>query len=441
MKKIKSEKTTVIRGRIINPLSPNKLEEFKDGALVIDGKGKITFCGSYQNTRTLEHQNTRITDRRGNAIIPGLIDCHLHLPQLDMRGKHGVTLLDWLERYIFPAESAFANLHVAEDVSKRFFKKLILNGTTTSAVYMSIHAKATDLAFKIAKASGLRVIMGKVMMDQYSPEGLCEDTHRSLKDSEELCGKWHGACGGRLNYAFTPRFAPTCSEELLLEVGRLAQEARAYIQTHIAETRAENERVHEIYPDYKDYTEVYEENGCLGPKTILGHAIHINEDEMSRLAQTKTKIAHCPTSNFFLKSGRMPIELVEEHGIHYGLGTDIGAGTSMSLFTTMRHADYIQPHIAVSPAKAFYLATLGGAKALSLDNIVGNFKTGKEADFCVVDVSAIDPRYKQADLTAEEILSLLMYRGNGSVIKETYVAGSKLDVDALKIKGEKIDFV
>lgn len=435
----KDTKKTLIRGRIINPLSSNKLEEFKDGALVIDGSGKIVARGNYKDfdlrTYALKHLST------SSLIIPGLIDCHLHLPQLDMRGEHGVTLLDWLERYIFPAEKAFADLRIAEDVSKRFFKKLILNGTTTSAVYMSIHAKATDLAFKIAKASGVRAIIGKVMMDQYSPEGLCENTHQSLKDSEGLCGKWHGACGGRLKYAFTPRFAPTCSEELLLEVGRLAQEARAYIQTHIAETRAENERVHEIYPDYKNYTEVYEENGCLGPKTILGHAIHLSEDEMARLAQTKTKIAHCPTSNFFLKSGRMPVELIEEHGITYGLGTDIGAGTSMSLFTTMRHADYIQPHITVSPTKAFYLATLGGAKALSLDNVVGNFKVGKDADFCVVDISAIDPRYKHEELTAEEILSLLMYRGNGSVIKETYVVGNKLDVDVLKIKGEKINFV
>ncbi|OGQ47957.1 MAG: guanine deaminase [Deltaproteobacteria bacterium RIFCSPLOWO2_02_FULL_47_10] len=440
--------TAIFRGRIIHSLYPNKIEEFKDGALVLDSHGRILACDEYGKIARGQIPpvppflkggggGIKIVDRRGSVIIPGLIDCHLHLPQLDQRGRHGVTLLDWLEKYIFPAEKAFENLRTAEDVSKRFFKKLILNGTTTAAIYATIHAKAADLAFRVAKDAGIRAIIGKVMMDQYAPKGLEEDTHQSLKDSEALCAKWHNAGKGRLMYAFTPRFAPTCSETLLAEVGNLARESGAYIQTHIAETVAENERVKELFPDYKDYTEVYEENFCLGPKTILGHAIHLSEDEMRRIAKSKTKLAHCPTSNFFLKSGRMPVELIEEHGITYGLGTDVGAGTSMSLLTAMRHADYIQPHLTVTPAKAFYLATLGGARALSLENSVGNFRKGKFADFCTVDIKAIDPRYKPSELMADEILSLLMYRGNGSVIAETYVGGEKLDVDGLKIKGEK----
>ncbi|MBI2974731.1 MAG: guanine deaminase [Deltaproteobacteria bacterium] len=441
---IHKPKVTIYRSRIIHPVSPLQVEEFKDGALVVDAGGKIVACGDYaryQKANGVKYDQAKLVDKRGGIIIPGLIDCHLHLPQLDLRGKHGATLLDWLKKYIFPAETAFANQRLAEDLSKRFFKKLILNGTTTAAIYTTIHAKSTDHVFKIAKASGVRAIIGKVMMDMYSPAGLQENTHNSLKESEALCSKWHGSSGGRLMYAFTPRFAPTCSEEMWLEVGKLARESGAYIQTHIAETKAENERVKELFPDYKDYTEIYEENDCLGPKTILGHAIYLTDDELRRLAKTKTKLVHCPTSNFFLKSGRMPVELIEEHGITYGLGTDVGAGTSMSLFTTMRHADYVQPHLAVSPVKAFYLATLGGAKALSLDSSVGNFKAGKAADFCTVDISAIDPRYKLGELSADEILSLLMYRGNGSVIKETYVNGQRLDVDGLKIKGEKISFI
>ena len=430
-------KFAIYRGRIINPLSPDRFEEFKDGALVVDEKGKIVACGDFSSIRR-QYANTHV--RQHDLIIPGLVDCHLHLSQLDLRGKHGATLLDWLERYIFPAEVAFSNARIVDDVAKRFFKKLILNGTTTAAIYTTVHAKSTDHVFKIAKAAGVRAIIGKVMMDQYSPSELQEDTHESLKLSEALCAKWHGACKGRLMYAFTPRFAPTCSEELWLEVGKLANETGAYIQTHIAETTAENKRVRELFPDYNDYTEIFEENGCLGPKTILGHAIYLSDDEMRCLAQSKTKLVHCPTSNFFLKSGRMPVELIEEHGITYGLGTDVGAGTSMSLFTTMRHADYIQPHITISPVKAFYLATLGGAKTLSLEHETGNLKPGKSADFCVVDIGAIDPRYKLSDLTAGEILSLLMYRGNGSVIRETYVHGEKLDVDDLEIKGDKANF-
>jgi guanine deaminase len=344
--------------------------------------------------------------------------------------------LDWLNRYIVPSERAFADLKTADDMAKRFFKKLILNGTTTAAIYTTIHARATDHAFKIARESGVRAVIGKVMMDQYAPPELQEETRRSLKDSEALCAKWHGACGGRLMYAFTPRFAPTCSEELMTETGELAREAGAYIQTHIAETLPENARVKELFPDYKDYTEVYEENGLLTPKTVLGHGIYLSMDEMGRIARAKAKVAHCPTSNFFLKSGRMSVDLIEEHGITFGLGTDVGAGTSMSLFTTMRHADYIQPHLTVMPAKAFYLATLGGAKTLSLESETGNLKPDKSADFCVVDICKIDPRYKLNDLSADEILSLLMYRGDGRVVKEAYVAGDKLNVDGLKMKGE-----
>lgn len=436
-------KLFIYRGHVVHALNQDNIEEFKDGALVVDDKGAIVACGNYQQTlqkvessKARAYAHAKFIDKRGCVIMPGMIDCHLHLPQLDSRGKYGATLMGWLEKYIFPAEQEFSDLRVADDVTKRFFKKLILNGTTAAAIYTTIHAKSTDLAFRVAKESGVRAIIGKVMMDQFAPDGLQEDTHESLKQSEALCGKWHGSAGGRLMYAFTPRFAPTCSEELLSKVGDLARETGAYIQTHIAETKAENSRVRELFPDYKDYTEVYEDNGCLGGKTVLGHAIHLSEDEMGRLAKSKTKLAHCPTSNFFLKSGRMPIERIEYHGICYGLGTDVGAGASMSLFTAMRHADYIQPDVSVSPTKAFYLATLGGAKALSLDAKVGNFKVGKEADFCVVDICEIDPRYKLKELNLSEILSLLMYRGNGSVVKETYVGGEKLDVDALKIKGE-----
>jgi len=420
-----ASKETIIRGRIINPVSPDKFEEFKDGAVAFSADGKISYCGVFKK------MSGKVVDRRDLLIIPGLVDCHLHIPQLDLRGRHGLTLLGWLEKYIFPAEKAFANVKIAEEVSRRFFKKLILNGTTTAAVYSSIHAKSTDAAFKVAKESGVRAIIGKVMMDQNSPTALLEETHASLKESEALCAKWHGAENGRLMYAFTPRFAITCTETLLSETGKLAREAGAYIQTHIAETVSENEMVRSAFPDYRDYTDVYEENGCLGPKTILGHAIHLSDSELARLALSKAKLAHCPTSNFFLKSGRFPVELVEEHGIPYGLGTDVGAGTSMSIFTTMRHADYMQPKLAVTPAKAFYLATLGGAKALSLANVTGNLSIGKSADFCVCDIKGIDPRYDMKTMDAIEVLSLLMYRGNSSAVFETFVDGKKLDVDGL----------
>lgn len=428
----------IFRSRIINPISRSKFVEWKDGAISIDAQGKILCCGNFSDVKKGCGEGVAVEYFDDSVIIPGLIDCHLHMPQLDQRGKHGATLLNWLTKYIFPAEMSFKDLHIVEDVAKRFFKKLILNGATTSVVYVTVHPDATDLAFEIAKETGLRIIMGKVMMDQYAPKGLDETTKASIDNSLKLYEKWHGKCDGKLQYAFTPRFAPTCSEKLWKEVGLLMSQTKAYMQTHISETIGEVDRVRELFPEYMDYTDLLEKNNCLTPRTLLAHAIHVSPNECRRIARTGTKIVHCPTSNTFLKSGRMPIEMIEAAGITYGLGTDIGAGPSMSLFSCMRHSDYVQTKISVPPVTAFYSATLGGAKVLSLEDKVGNFEVGKQADFCVIDVKKIDPRYMLSELSSDEILSLLMYRGDGHVIKNTFVDGKKLDVDAIALKNDRL---
>jgi guanine deaminase len=411
---------------MLSPDSPLSVMDYRDGVLAVDASGRIAAIGPFDPS-----SKGRPVDFSGRLIIPGLVDVHSHIPQLDVRGKHGATLLKWLDRYILPAELAFSNPSVVNDVATRFFKKLILNGTTTAGLYATVHADATDRCFQIAAAAGVRCFIGKVMMDRHALPGLEEDTRRSLSESERLCAKWHGAEGGRLSYAFTPRFAPTCSFELMREAGRMAREAGCYLQTHIAETLGEIERVKELFPKYASYAELYEDAGLLGPRTILGHAVHMSDDEYKRLASAGAKIAHCPTSNLFLKSGRMPVERVEAAGCAYGLGTDVGAGTSMSMFAEMRHADYVQDARSVPPEKAFWLATMGGAAALGREGDVGSLEVGKFADFCVVDVSRIDPNYRLSDLGPDEILSLLMYRGDGNAVVETYVAGERLDVDAI----------
>jgi guanine deaminase len=417
---------TCFRARILNPEGPDTVLDIRDGMLVVDSSGRITACAPFD-----PNFQGQIIEYKNRVIIPGLIDLHSHIPQLDVRGRHGATLLTWLDRYIFPAERAFYDLNVVNDVAIRFFKKLILNGTTTAGLYSTVHAKATDRCFEIAKSAGVRCYIGKMMMDMHSPSELVESTKTSLSESEQLCAKWHGAERGRLQYAFTPRFAPTCSMELMKETAKLAREADAYIQTHIAETKGENERVRELFPKHRDYVEVYEDAGLLGPKTILGHAIYLSDDEIKRLALSQTKISHCPTSNFFLKSGRMPMEKIEDAGIVYGLGTDVGAGTSMSMFVEMRHADFTQHKMEVTPEKAFWLATCGGARALSMERDIGSLDKGKFADFCVVDITGIDLNYRLHDLDADEILSLLMYRGDSCAIEATYVVGHRLDVDAI----------
>lgn len=426
--------SVVYRGRIINPISPSQFEEWVDGGLVVDENGVIVDCGRFS---TLKTSAVKIIHFKDKVIIPGLVDCHIHLPQLDQRGKHGATLLEWLEKYIFPSEFAFKDLKVVDDVAKRFFKKLILNGTTTSSIYVTIHKEATDRAFEIASATGLRIIMGKVMMDGGAPSTLVESTKKSIDDSVWLYEKWHNSAGGRLKYAFTPRFALTCSEDIWRQLGGIMRVSDAYLQTHLSETVEEIERVRELFPGYCDYTDLFEKNGCLTPKTLLAHAIYVSASECSRIAGKGAKVVHCPTSNLFLKSGRMPVELIEEAGITYGLGTDVGAGTSMSLFSAMRYADFVQPKISVPPEKAFYLATMGGASVLSMEDSIGNFRKGKRADFCVIDIKGIDPRYELSALSAAEVLSLLMYRGNGNVVNRVYLDGRELDVDMDALKSSK----
>ncbi|MFH1874967.1 MAG: guanine deaminase [Pseudomonadota bacterium] len=417
------------RARVINPVLPTKVADFKDGLLVIDKTGHIVQVGEYSKLKTKYQRKAKLIDLGPRLIIPGFVDCHLHLPQLDCRGKHGSTLLEWLTRYIFPAEKAFKDLKVADDVGKRFFKKLILNGTTTSSIYTTIHAAATDHAFKLAQKAGVRAIIGKVMMDRQVPPALLEKTNQSLAESEKLAGKWHNSAQGRLRFAFTPRFAPTCSKKLLQEVGKLVSKTDTYLQSHIAETQRENKKVLELFPEFKDPFAVFEKTGCAGPRTILGHAIYLSDQEYKRMAQTQTKIAHCPTSNLFLKSGRFPLTRAETAGITIGFGTDVGAGTSMCMLTEMRHADYTQTELTVTPTKAFYLATLGGAHALSMQHEIGNFEKGKKGDFLVLDINEIDYHYKIKELNTEEVLSLLMYRGHGNVVKSTFVQGRKLNVD------------
>lgn len=416
------------RGRILFSHSPTEVVDIPDGRLVI-GDGKIVACGIADD---VADPKAREMNLAGRLIIPGLVDCHSHISQLDCRGKHGATLLTWLERYIFPAERAFADLRVVENVATRFFKKLILNGTTTAALYTTVHAEATDRCFALAQTAGIRAIIGKVMMDQHSPEGLLEQTSESLAQSERLCTKWHQASRGRLRYAFTPRFAPTCSEVLWRETGKLVAASGAHLQTHIAETLEENKRVQELFPHH-DLFSLYEKTQCCGERTVFAHALHLSDDCYHRMATSKTAIAHCPTSNFFLKSGAFPLSRVEAAGVLYGLGTDVGAGTSMSVMTEMRNSDYTQRDQTIPPHKAFYNATLGGARALALGNEIGNFEIGKVADFAVVDIQAIEPHYRLAELSTDELLSLLMYRGDGGCIESLYVAGEKLDVDVFGV--------
>lgn len=371
------------RASIRHALGPTQIEEYPDGLLLLDEKGKIAACGSYEKIFPRLPRECPVRDHRGSWILPGFVDCHVHLPQLDCRNKNGLTLLDWLATYIYPAEEKFSDPKVASDTALRFFDELLSHGTTTASIYSTVHFEATDIAFQIAQDKGIRAIIGQALMDQNASSALLRPKLQLLRESEKLILKWEGK-GKRLFFSVSPRFALTCSKDLLREAGRLAKEAKVRFQTHMAETKEEVTQVRELY-HFKNYPAFYEALGCLGPDSLFAHAIYLDDAEWSLLSGYKCCVVHCPTSNVFLKSGTMPFKKVEAYGLRCGLGTDVGGGPTFSMREVMDCAESVHPREVMDKNKSFYLATLGGAKALSLDNLIGNFVEGKWGDFSIFD--------------------------------------------------------
>ena len=462
-----SDSVTLYRGRFFNPVTPTRTDFLSDGLLAVDGAGRIVAFGEADRI-VGEYPGAEVVDLRPALIIPGLIDTHAHLPQYDVVAMEGDELLSWLERYIFPAEARFAEASHARRVARQFWREMLAHGTTTGVVYATVHQYATNIAFEEAERAGVRAVIGKVMMDRHSPPALLEETERSLRESEELCQTWHGR-DGRLFYAFSPRFAPTCSRRLMQAVARLARRYDAYIQTHLAENLDELAWVAQLFPEAAHYTDVYARAGLLGPRTLLAHAIYLSEAEYELLAATNTRLCHCPRSNFFLKSGLMDLARAVERGLRVGLGTDVGAGPSLSLlhemaaacfaskaryawerFYTERLASLEADFAAlgeagrdlferlkaalelgdtvtvVDPSRALYLATLGGAEVLGMEGHLGSFAVGKEADFVALDVTVLDPaRGHEPDRRPQDLLSQLVYRGDRQAVQGVWVRGHK----------------
>src|SRR5437763_5904139 len=379
----------------------------------------------------------RWIDRRGSAIFPGLIDCHTHLPQYSVVARGENELLPWLRQHIFPVERDVTGPKARAE-APQFFQELIRNGTTTVMAYAAIYEDSCDVGFEAAKESGIRAILGKMMMDlgsygQLQPKKVLSI---SLLESERLCRKWHGAAEGRLEYAFSPRFAVTCSEKLMRSAGELAQRFNAYLQTHLAENREEIEKVHNLHMSARDYTDVYENCGLLTPKTMLGHCLHLNAREIDAIAAAQSNVAHCPTSNLFLGSGLLKLEQLMNAGIAIGLGSDVASGPELNMWQVMRSALAVQkarymaePNLpGMRPSEAFYLATSGGARALGKADTIGMLDAGKEADLLLVDLPALVPygqsRARSDDLSTEDIVALCIYRGNPQATLETYVRGN-----------------
>jgi guanine deaminase len=419
---------TCYLGHIVSPISESEYADIRDGALIVDQAGVIVAACPKSDIEKNISEYKRVIDYGKRLILPGFVDTHSHLPQIPFTGRSGKTLLGWLDTYAFPAEASFSNTTHAEKVARWYFDELARNGTTCAVVFTTIHKDACDIAFQTALAKGSRVIMGKVMMDANSPQSLLEDTSKSLAESEELCQLWHGADNGRLLYAFTPRFAITSSEKLLAGCGQVWERNHGtYLHTHLAETQDEVAFVAKQFPKSRSYLDVYKEHGLIGTNSVLAHAIYLDDQDLSVLQATNSALSHCPSSNFFLKSGTFLFRKVQKAQIKFGLGCDVAGGPEVSMFDVMKNAAFMQKDEWISPTELFYYATLGGARAINLDNRIGNLKPGREADFIVVDPSCRTGVPKDIlEHKTDEILSSMIYLGDDRFVVASYVRGRQI---------------
>lgn len=361
-------------------------------------------------------------------ILPGFVDTHVHYPQTEMIGSYGAHLLEWLQTYTYVTEQKFADKAHADRIARVFLRELLRAGTTTAAVYCTVHPQSVDAFFEESTRFNTRMIAGKVMMDRNAPEALCDTAERGYSESKALIDKWHGK--GRQLYAITPRFAGSCSEAQLAAAGRLWREhPTAYMQTHLCETREEIAWIASLFPQAANYLDVYRRAGLVGPRAVFGHGIHMSEEDFAQCQASCSALAHCPTSNLFLGSGLFRVfeAKKKERAVRVGLGTDIGAGTSFSQLATLNEAYKVAAlnDTKLSAAHAFYLATRGGAQALYLDNVIGMIAPGYEADLTVLDLKAtplLELRLRACrDLM--ERLFVLMTLGDDRLVRATYVAG------------------
>lgn len=369
---------------------------------------------------------------RHRLIMPGFIDAHVHYPQTQIIGAHGAQLIDWLDRYTFVAEQAFASKEHARDVARVFLRECLRAGTTTALVYCTVHPQSVDAFFEESAALGTRMIAGKVLMDRNAPAALTDTPQRGYDDSKALIARWHGQ--GRQLYALTPRFAASSTREQMEMTGQLWREhPDIWLQSHIAENRDEVAWIRELYPERAGYLDVYDHYGMLGPRAVYAHGIWLTEAERQRCHDTGTTIAHCPTSNAFLGSGLFDLRgaLKKERPLRVALGTDIGAGTSFSMLQTLGAAYKTAQlnHASLSGPEGFYLATRGAARALRLDDRIGSLAPGMEADLVVLDLHstpAIEFRMRACE-SIEEALFVQMIMGDDRAIASTYVAGRRAD--------------
>lgn len=419
------------------------IQYFSDALLVIQN-GIVLDLGSYVDLSE-KYAALPTVCYLDRLILPGLIDTHIHYPQSEIVAAYGEQLLAWLNRYTFPAEQKFSDFDYALTIAEHFLTELLRHGTTTALVFTTVYPQSTDAFFQAAQRRNFRMIAGKVLMDRHAPNALLDTPETAYADSKRLIEQWHKV--DRLLYAVTPRFAITSTPEQLAVADRLLQEfPDVYLHTHLAENKDELDWTAKLFPEARSYLDVYRQSGLVGDRSVFAHGIHLNEEDLTVLSECGCAIAHCPTSNFFLGSGLFPMHKAKDPSrpIEVGLGTDVGGGTSFSLLQTGGEAYKVAQlqQRTLTPFQALFLATLGGAKALSLEDKIGNLLPGKEADFIIVDPQATATlglrnqaclqvlQGDSAGLVTEQIVDSLrslifslLILGDDRVISKAYVAG------------------
>ncbi len=425
----------LLRGRLLSfkraPLSIDDTASYlyiEDGGLLVS-EGKIAAIGEYADIRAEAPEGVEEKDHRPHLIVPGLIDMHLHFPQMQVIGSYAANLLEWLNTYTFPEECRFVESAHAQRIATHFYDELIRHGTTTAVAYCSVHKTSADAFFAEALKRNMLMVGGKVMMDRNAPQGLLDTPELGYDETRQVIADWHGK--GRNHVAITPRFAITSTPKQMEAAQALAQEfPDLFIQTHLSENLDEIKYTCELYPEAIDYTDIYVRYGLMGKKTLLGHAIHLSDREADVLSETGAVAVHCPTSNLFIGSGLFPMKKLQrrEKPVRIAVATDIGGGSSYSMLRTMDEAYKIQQLLGerLNPLESWYLMTRGNAEALSMVDRIGTLDAGTDADITVLNASSTPAMALKMEVvnSLTEELFLMLTMGDDRTVVETYVSGT-----------------
>jgi guanine deaminase len=433
---MKAYRASILRFNAHSELSRAGVYE-EDGLLVVgpgpSGVQTVQAVGPYREL-TGQFPGVAVEHLPGRIIAPGFVDMHIHYPQTDVIGSPAPGLLPWLENCTFPEEKRFAAVDYSAQVAMFFISELLRNGVTTALTFATSHPESVNALFTQAQANGMRMITGKCLQDRHSPDGVRDQTEQSLIDTEALIQQWHGK--GRLGYAITPRFAPSCTDAQLRGAGQMAAKyPDVWIQSHVAENKDEIAWARELFPKSRSYLATYADFGLMRDRAVYAHCIHFDDDDCALMRETGAAAAVCPTSNLFLGSGFFDYAAAERVGYRYGLASDVGGGTSFSPFHTMLAAYYVgrtsvdglqtRPGLSLSPQHLWWQHTAGAAQALGLNGVIGNLQPGCEADFVVLNPAATPllARKTARATHLDELLFAMIVLGDDRLVERTVIAG------------------